>query len=99
MRPPSYYSTGITFQEAMMPGAQTRKRYIQTLLVFFILALTASGLTAIPLPFEISILNQLFGSASSIGQLIPPLGDWISFVHEGLVYAQAKYPFLAYGTD
>lgn len=72
---------------------------IRALLVFFILALTMSGLTAIPLQWELGILNRLAGSESAIGQMLPRMAEWIGRVNEGVQAGYGQYPFLAYGTD
>lgn len=72
---------------------------IRALLIFFMLALGVSGITAIPLQWELSILDRLFGNASMLGQWFPGLGYWISFVYDGIHDAYTRHPFLAYGTD
>jgi hypothetical protein len=61
--------------------------------------LVLSGLTAFPLVSELRILNEYFGPGSAVGQRLPALGSWIAKVQAGLVEADAKYPFLLYGTD
>jgi hypothetical protein len=74
-------------------------RRIRFLVVFFIVALAASGLTAVPLTWELGLLDRLAGSASALGHLLPALGEWISRVHTGLLAAYAVFPQIAYGTD
>ncbi len=76
-----------------------RETLIRILLVFFILALVASGLSAIPLQWELGLLDQWFGAASSMQQLWPSLAGWISTVNAGVQDGYGRYPFLAYGTD
>ena len=78
---------------------QSRMVRIRALLVFFILALTVSGLTAIPLQWELGILNRLAGPESAIGQILPRMAEWIGRVNEGVQTGYGQYPFLAYGTD
>ena len=82
-----------------MFGIKTREQRIRALLIFFMVALGISGITAIPLQWEIGILNQLFGPVSSFGAVFPAFGYWIGFVHDGLLDTFTHYPFLAYGTD
>lgn len=74
-------------------------RRIRLLLLFFIIGLVISGLTAIPLRLELSILNSLFGEGTAIGDLWPTLAEWIFKVHSALENLHSVYPFLAYGYD
>lgn len=62
-------------------------------------ALLASGITAFPLVWELSILVHFFGEGSVIGSWVPGLANWLATVREGLDYNAERYPFLAYGTD
>ena len=78
---------------------EDRKKRVRAWLAFFVLALATSGLTAIPLKFEINILNELAGHGSALARLLPALGSWIDYVYRGLMDAYTNYPFLAYGTD
>ncbi len=79
-----------------MKDLETR---IRLWLIFFIGALLVSGITAFPLIWEVNVLHQAFGSASALGAYLPPLAAWIDHVQAGLNDAQARYPFLFYGTD
>ena len=75
-------------------------RRIRFWLAIFITGLVLSGLTAFPLRTEINWLETGLRSdalrplAESI-HLLP----WIERVHEGLDATNARFPFLAYGTD
>ncbi len=82
----------------MTPSA-IRLRTIRLLLLFFMLALAASGLSAVPLQWEVGLLNKWFGVASFMHGLWPSLAGWISRVNEGVQNGYSQYPFLAYGTD
>lgn len=76
---------------------KTNLPLIRGLLLFFIVGLLLSGITAFPLETELKILTDLVGTngfAQHIG-----LTDWLLKVHEGLAETNAKYPFIAYGTD
>jgi hypothetical protein len=55
-------------------------------------ALLASGITAFPLPWELSVLVRWCGE-------VPGLAEWLVRVKEGLDYNARHYPFIAYGTD
>jgi hypothetical protein len=69
---------------------------IRVLLMFFIAALLASGLTAFPLAWELNILEQI---VRALPVRIEPLIDWVSLVNRGLQDTYHLYPFIAYGTD
>jgi hypothetical protein len=77
------------------------KRYliVRILLTFFMIALAISRLTAIPLIFEVNILQKLMGDGSFVEGIWPAMAHWISFVHLGLNEINNKYPFMFYGTD
>lgn len=75
------------------------RRRIRFILLFFIVALAISGITAVPLHWEIGILHNLFGEGSLIGSFLPPLAYWISFVYNALDHIARDYPFVSYGTD
>ena len=73
--------------------AQKLRRRIRFWLGAFIAGLALSGLTAIPLPWELGILTHL------VGHRFGGLSDWIFRVADGLRETDARYPFIAYGTD
>jgi hypothetical protein len=68
------------------------KKQIKRWLVFFIMVLALSGLTAIPVKPEI---NFLYRMTSDIGLINP----WIEKVQDGINDTSDKYPFLFYGYD
>lgn len=72
---------------------------IRWLLIFFMCALIASGLTAIPLQWELSILDRVIEPHSVVQPIWPSLVEWIERVYAGLENSYGQYPFLAYGTD
>lgn len=82
-----------------MTNKTALQRRIHFLLIFFILALVAAGLTAIPLKWELGLLNQLFGTKSFIVTLWPSVAEWISYVNDSVQGGYGQYPLLAYGTD
>ncbi len=77
----------------------TLQRRIRFLLLFFIFALSAAGLTAIPLRWELALLNQWLGNGSFLSQVLPSLAKWISRVNDSVQNGYGQYPLLAYGTD
>jgi hypothetical protein len=79
--------------------AQTLAARIRLILVLFIAGLVLSGLTAFPLTKEVALLHQWLASPALRPVAPEWLVEWIDRVYEGLVWAGARYPFLAYGTD
>ena len=76
------------------------RRRIRILLIGFIIGLVLSGVTAFPLPYEVSLLARLLGARDgSATDEYSGLLAWIVRVRNGLLATQAQYPFLAYGTD
>jgi len=61
-------------------------------IIFFIIVLFLSGLTAIPLEKELSFLSRCFSPTNMIGA-------WIQKVYLAIVHTNKEYPFLAYGYD
>jgi hypothetical protein len=72
---------------------------IRCLILFFIMALLVSGITAFPLGWELEILCKWFGNGTFCGEHIPGLAVWLNFVREGIEYNTVHYPYYAYGTD
>ena len=72
---------------------------IRILLVFFMFALTVSGLTAIPMQWELRMILPLFGNGSMFGSMFPALANWLELINTGIQNGYGHYPFLAYGTD
>src|SRR3954469_6898260 len=74
----------------------TRAR-IKLWLWIFIVGLVISGVTAFPLESELrAFANFIHADANAATSRI---AAWIVRVRDGLIEANAKYPFLAYGTD
>lgn len=70
---------------------------IHCLLLIFILGLVISGATATPLEPGLKLLIQVAradGNAEHSG-----FAAWLLKVRDALVATNAKYPFIAYGTD
>jgi hypothetical protein len=76
------------------------RRRIKYLTWLFIIGLVISGATAIPLLPEMNLLAKCLGLAEkSSAETTSGLAHWILRVREALHDADAKFPFLAYGTD
>ncbi len=78
-----------------MKNIPTKTR-VRAVLLFFVVALVASGLTAFPLQWELTMLNQL---VAPLQGWLPDLVAWVSLVNRGIQETYSQYPFLAYGTD
>jgi hypothetical protein len=71
---------------------KTVRNRIRLLLWFFIVGLVLSGVTAIPLETELRLLASWITGDTA-------LAHWLLRVQTALVEINAKYPFVAYGTD
>lgn len=67
-------------------------KQIRKLLLFFIISIAISGLTAIPVKQELIVLTQLLSKDSS-------LHFWLTKVLVGYTGTFEQYPFLMYGYD
>jgi hypothetical protein len=76
-----------------------RQKRIRFLLILFMLALVLSGLTAIPLQWELKVLMPLVKLGAQWGIVVPALAQWIEKINQGVQSGYGRYPFLAYGTD
>ena len=65
---------------------------IRCLLLVIVLGLIISGTTAIPLETELKFFTQWRGGESGAAR-------WYLKTRDALVETNAKYPFMAYGTD
>jgi hypothetical protein len=79
-------------------------RRIRVWLALFIFGLVVSGVTAFPLETETRWLSSWLHRPGLVGghwlsAAIPALPKWIDRTHTGLADTNARYPFLAYGTD
>ncbi len=82
-----------------MTNITALQRRVRFLLICFIMALIAAGLTAIPLRWELALLNRWFGTNSFLSQILPSMALWISRVNDSVQNGYGQFPLLAYGTD
>lgn len=79
---------------------QTLKARVRGLLLFFIIALLLSGITAFPLAWELSLLNRLVaGPESPVPAIWPDLAYWIAYVNAGLQETYQQYLFMVLPAD
>ena len=71
---------------------------IRIWLVIFIVCLALSGITAFPLESELRFSSWLLHSTPA-PDILPGLVEWIDRVRSALIDTNARYPFIAYGTD
>jgi hypothetical protein len=83
-----------------MTSEQQLRRRIKWLTSFFIVGLLFSGITAIPLKWEVELMVQWFGLADQTSASAPSeLGRWLLLIHEALQDTSVRHPMLFYGTD
>ena len=69
------------------------ERSVRALIIFFMIALVLSGLTAFPLETELKwLVNMLTGTNNW-------LSSWVRLVYTGLKITNEQFPFIAYGSD
>jgi hypothetical protein len=73
-------------------------RAIRIWLTIVILGLFLSGVTAFPLQHELDLLVRI-ASHLHLAEHAPALDTWFLRVDRALADTNARYPFLAYGTD
>lgn len=66
---------------------------IRIWLTLFMVGLALSGITAFPLETELNWLADSFNDPNT------KLAQWIDSCRDAVVYVNANYPFLSYGTD
>jgi hypothetical protein len=75
-------------------------RRIRGWILFVIFGLAISGITAFPLQHEIEWTGSALGiSQNSTPDQLDGLRHWIATIRQGLQQTNARYPFIAYGTD
>jgi hypothetical protein len=79
--------------------AQRLRQRIRYLLLFFVVALIISGVTAFPLKWEVDVLLKRLGPGTFVASLWPALSDWLATVHQGITAVDTQYAFMFYGTD
>ncbi|TMI72487.1 MAG: hypothetical protein E6H09_09975 [Bacteroidetes bacterium] len=71
------------------------KKQVKTIrrwMIFFMVTLFISGLTAIPAETELQFLSKCFSPGTA-------LGNWIERVYIGVANTNKNYPFISYGYD
>jgi hypothetical protein len=79
---------------SMTQNYQKQEKIIRRWMVFFIIALVLSGLTAFALETELKLVLEAWP-----GQHSGDLYSWVQKVYTALRDMNSRYPFLAYGYD
>ncbi len=86
-----------------MDSAQTRTKLlmfkVRVLLLLVIVGTVLAGLTAIPIPQGIQMLNRHLGEGTKMETFYPPMAKWITHVYNGVTEVHNEQPFIFYGTD
>jgi hypothetical protein len=79
---------------AILPNAAQTLRRIRAFIIFFMIVLALSGITAFPVYTELKFLHEhpVFPQGSA-------LQNWLERVWAGVKEAHDKHPFLFYGFD
>ena len=80
-----------------MPAKQLRQ--VRFWLLIFMAGLILSGLTTIPIQWEIDQIKHVIDHAPWLHDLAPGLIDWLIYVHAGLTATYQTYSFIVVGTD
>jgi hypothetical protein len=83
----------------MRVETQALRTRARILLVIFIILLVLSGLTTIPIQWEMDLLHNTIGEGTFMERMWPALAQWISFIHQGVMATAQEYPFMLYGLD
>jgi hypothetical protein len=67
-------------------------KIIRRWIIFFMISLFLSGLTAMPVERELEFLSRCFSPDTN-------MGEWIDKVYIGVKNTNDNYPFIAYGYD
>jgi hypothetical protein len=77
----------------MNPTEAQLKRKIRRWLVFFIVLLALSGITAFPIETELRI------AMDHLSAFTPAMQQWLSTIYNAVKTTNQLYPYLSYGTD
>ncbi len=80
-----------------MPTRQLKQ--VRFWLLIFMAGLIASGLTAIPIQWEIDQIKSVIDNTPWLHDVAPGLIDWLLYVHTGLTATYQTYSFIVVGTD
>ena len=71
---------------------ENKTKTLRRWIVFFMITLFLSGLTAMPAETELAFLSRCFPAGTA-------MDEWIEKVYLGVVNTNKDYPFIAYGYD
>ena len=82
--------------ETMLPK---QLKQVRLWLLLFMSGLIISGLTAIPIQWEIDQIKHVIDNTPWLHDIAPGLIDWLIYVHAGLTATYQTYSFIVVGTD
>ena len=83
-----------------MTRREQLERRVRAFLLLFIAGLLVSGVTAFPLVTELRWLTGALGAGPGTRpEEVTGVLRWLVTVRDALIATNARYPFLAYGTD
>ncbi|MES2268380.1 MAG: hypothetical protein V4520_16575 [Bacteroidota bacterium] len=77
----------------MQPTEAKLKTKIKRWIIFLIIGLILSGVTAFPIESELAI------AMNNIEKFSPKMQQWLTTIYTAVKNTNAQYPYLSYGTD
>ena len=78
---------------------QQLQKQIKVLVLFFMIGIILSGITAFPIETEIEFFDNYFINSTWLQNYLPSIYHFLIFVSKGVHETAKDYPFIFYGTD
>ena len=83
----------------MKTNIQILQTRIRSMILFFIIGLVISGITAFPIETEINLFDSYFLNSVWLQNYLPSIHSFLITVSKGVHETAKNYPFIFYGTD
>ena len=83
----------------MKTNIQILQTRIRSMILFFIIGLVISGITAFPIETEINLFDTYFINSVWLQNYLPSIHSFLITVSTGVHETAKNYPFIFYGTD
>jgi len=83
----------------MKTNIQILQTRIRSTILFFIIGLVISGITAFPIETEINLFDTYFINSVWLQNYLPSIHSFLITVSKGVHETAKNYPFIFYGTD
>ncbi len=83
----------------MKTNIQILQTRIRSTILFFIIGLVISGITAFPIETEINLFDSYFINSVGLQNYLPSIHSFLITVSKGVHETAKNYPFIFYGTD